>query len=219
MKSPDNITKISSTKRRNSTFPVKKRFSVFNSQFLKSPGFRFAKWIFSIILFLIIGAYTTAPTKSHKLSSGHLIAASDTIQNGKAYEPISFDLLGNYDYEQPFFIFSSKVNDNKNKIPDDIKSLNGKNVRIRGYFYPTDMTNGGTIKDFLLLRNQIYCCFGDAVRINEWISVTMSDGKPFKANFTSRPVILYGKLEVGEKYDNGSLMNLYRMKADKFVED
>jgi hypothetical protein len=214
MKSPGHITKISSTERKKSPLPANRKFPI-----LKSPAFRFAKWIFSIILFLIIAAYSTSPTKSHRISSSPLNAVSDTVVNGKTYEPISFDLLGNYDYKMPYFIFTTKVNDNKNKIPDTIKSLDGKNVKIRGYFYPTDLTNGGTIKDFLLLRNQIYCCFGDAVNMNEWISVTMSDGKPFKADFTSRPVTLYGKIEVGEKYDNGSLLNLYRMKADKLVED
>ena len=182
---------------------------------MKSPLVRFGKWIFSILLFLVIGAYTATPTKFHKLSSSPINA----IQNGISYTPISFDLLGNYDYYEPFFDFGKKVDGNKSKIPDNIKSLNGKNVCIRGYFYPTDLTTGGNVTDFLLLRNQIYCCFGDAVRINEWISAVMSNGKPFKASFTARPVTLYGTLEVSKKYDEASSVNLYRMKADKLVEN
>lgn len=196
-----------------------------NERWIKSPRFQISMWIFNILLCLLIGRYcylhkanlNSQLSKSFaKVSSAVVL---DTSQKNSKYVPISFDLLGGYPYEEPYYIGSKLMNNPKTKIPDDIIALSGKKVSIRGYFYPVNTGDGGTIKDFLLLRNQIYCCFGCAVNTNEWLSATMRDDKPFKADFTSRPVTLYGTLEVGAKYDSGSLLNLYRMKADKLIED
>lgn len=168
-------------------------------------------------------AYSTKSTTQYAKASNPTTPNTGTTasssQKGNDYQSITFDLLGDYDYTEPLITNGKAPANTPSQIPANVKSLNGKKVVIQGYFYPMDVENGGTIKDFLLLRNQIYCCFGDAVRINEWISVEMSDGKAIKADFTSRPVTLYGTLEVGEKFDNGCLLNLYRMKADKMVED
>ncbi len=189
----------------------------------------------SLFLCLLIGGYcythaadssqikpqnnaSTAPSTQYAKAS-NTTAPSTNPSKGNDYLPISFDILGDYDYTEPLYTNGQQISSIKNQIPDKVKSLNGKKVAIQGYFYPVDIENGGIIKDFMILRNQITCCFGCAVRINEWISVTMRDGKSLKADFTSRPVTLYGTLEVGEKFDNGCLMNLYRMKADKMVED
>lgn len=146
-------------------------------------------------------------------------AVSKPAQKENGYLPLSFDLLGDYEYRERLAINGKAVTNHADQIPQNVKDMNGKKVAIQGYFYPVQVENGGTIKDFLLLRNQIYCCFGCAVRINEWISVEMRDGKPLKADFTSRPVTIYGTLEVGPKYQDDILIDLYRMKADKLVED
>jgi hypothetical protein len=192
---------------------------------IKSSSFKTGMWIFNILLCVLIGRYCYV----HRASSNSQLSISfakvsnavvlSTPQKDNEYVPISFDLLGGYPYEEPYYIGGKLMNDPKTKIPDNVSALSGKKVSIRGFFYPINTGDGGTIKDFLLLRNQITCCFGCAVNTNEWLSVAMSNDKPFKADFTSRPVTLYGTIDVGAKYESGSLVNLYRMKADKLVED
>lgn len=184
--------------------------------------------IFNLALCLLIGGYGishAASTTSKKSAPVQYAKASNTTtptattQKAGDYQPVGFDLLGDYDFTDPVYTNGMELGTGKSQIPDKVKSLNGKKVAVRGYFYPMTVVGDGSVSDFLLLRNQIYCCFGCAVRTNEWIYVTPKTGKPMKASLTARPVTLYGTLEVGEKYDNGCLLNLYRLKLDKIVED
>ncbi len=185
-----------------------------------------------LFLFVVIAGYYHAyardsgSTNSQKNSSVQTIAFSTSSAisipgpKGNGYQPISFDVLGGYDYRERIAVNGVAMTNKVDQIPQNVKDLNGKKVIIQGYLYPMELESDGTIKDFLLLRNQIYCCFGDAVRINEWISVSMSNGKPLKENFTPSPITIYGTLEVGPKYDgDDTLLNLYRMKADKVIQD
>lgn len=189
---------------------------------------RFVTSIGAFCLCLLITGYGishAASTNSKKSAPVQYAKASNSVvlvsssQKEGDYLPVGFDILGDYDFTDPVYTNGMELGNGKSQIPDKVRALNGKKVAVRGYFYPMTVVGDGSVSDFLLLRNQIYCCFGCAVRTNEWIYVTPKNNKPIKANLTSRPVTLYGTLEVGEKYDNGCLLNLYRLKLDKIVED
>src|SRR5579862_6104499 len=155
-----------------------------NKKLVKSSRFQMSIWMLGMFLCLLIVGYNFShATVSKRSVAAQTSTVSNTTpsasssQKGNDYLPINFDLLGDYDYTDPVFINGMKPSNLKSQIPEKVKSLDGKKVIIRGYFYPMSVVGDGTVNDFLLLRNQIYCCFGCAVRTNEWISVTMRNGK------------------------------------------
>jgi hypothetical protein len=109
---------------------------------------------------------------------------------------VTFDLLSNYDYD-------------REQIPDLIKSLDRQKVAITGFMLPIDF-NGGKIKSFLLLPNQMACCFGMTPKENQFIQVDMIGNETAKY-MPDLPITVVGKLEVGKKL----LVNsVYRIEAD-----
>lgn len=55
-------------------------------------------------------------------------------------------------------------------MPDWLKGLDGKSVRIRGFMYPTYETEG--IERFVLARDNQICCFGAIRRFMIWYKST-----------------------------------------------
>jgi len=73
----------------------------------------------------------------------------------------------------------------------------------------------GRVTEFLLLRDQLMCCFGAVLKINEWVSVK-TIGTSVKA-IRDQPVTISGKLHVGEMRENGCLVGIYRMDGEKLA--
>ena len=97
-------------------------------------------------------------------------------------------------------------------IPENVRALDGKRVCISGYMLPIRMENG-LVKDFLLLRNQMMCCYGRQPEPNEWVVVKMSGkGVPSKMD---TPLSLYGTLHVGEMFENHVFEGLYQLDGEK----
>lgn len=97
-------------------------------------------------------------------------------------------------------------------IPPRVQALNGKRVRISGYMLPVKLENG-LVKECLLLRNQMMCCFGRRPELNEWVIVKMK-GKGVPSTMDT-PVSFYGTLHVGEMFENGVFEGLYQFDGEK----
>ena len=100
------------------------------------------------------------------------------------------------------------------KIPSAVQALDNHFVAIRGFLLPLKMNNGLTI-EFLLLRNQSMCCFGSVPKVNEWIAV-QPHGEGVKPSL-DQPITVIGRLQVGEIRENGYLVGIYRMGAEKVI--
>lgn len=112
---------------------------------------------------------------------------------------VTFELLSGYDYD-------------KEQIPGLVKSLNGQRVVITGYMLPIDFEDN-RVKSFLLLRNQMACCFGMTPRENEFIQVDMNPHGTTKY-MPDWPITVVGKLEVGKRL----LVNsIYRIQAENVL--
>lgn len=134
----------------------------------------------------------------------------------KDYQEITFNELSSYQWYTPKP--NEPVNQmllDQNKIPDEVKSLNGKKVSVAGFMLP--FSSGDEITQFAINGNQDMCYFGAPTNINDWVVVQMKPGK--KAPYTHRPITIYGILEVGEEFKDGELVSLYRMEADAVVTD
>ena len=63
----------------------------------------------------------------------------------------------------------------RSMLTDKVRSLLGKPIRIRGYMYPTLRKRGLT--QFVLVRDNMECCFGPGAALYDCILVTMAPGE------------------------------------------
>jgi hypothetical protein len=92
-----------------------------------------------------------------------------------------------------------------------IEELVGKPIRIRGYIFPTFQQSG--ITQFVLVRDNLECCFGPGAALFDCIVVTMNPGKT--ADYTVRPVTVDGVFSVQELKDpDGNHIAIYAMAGE-----
>lgn len=93
-------------------------------------------------------------------------------------------------------------------LTEKIEKMAGKPVRIRGYILPSFQQKG--IKQFVLVRDNMECCFGPGAALYDCILVEMAEGK--SASFTVRPVSVEGEFQIREfKGPDGKHLAIYHM--------
>ena len=98
----------------------------------------------------------------------------------------------------------------KSSLTAKVKELDGKWIKIRGYILPSFQDTG--IKQFVLMRDNMECCFGKGAALHDCILVEMLDDAT--TNFTVRPVTVIGKFTIKEVVDaEGKQLAIYRLDA------
>jgi len=133
---------------------------------------------------------------------------------------VTFNALGSYTYEVPdpdaILASPDPTKPLKDQIPKPLKKLDAQEVVIVGFMVPVEVDNTGNVKSFALTQNQMFCCFGVPPGMNEWVMVSMGD-RPAKY-YSDLPIAAFGKLEVGEEIEDGYVMSVYRMNAEKVMD-
>ena len=129
-------------------------------------------------------------------------------------EVVTFATLGGFKYVNAAWDDESESPAERppaDQIPASVRQLDGRTVVIRGFMVPTIFENTGVL-NFILVKDQMLCCFGVMPKMNEWIDVRMAEGH--RADFHSdRPVTVMGRLEVGEEYEEHVVLSVYRLEA------
>ncbi|MCG3205807.1 MAG: hypothetical protein KCHDKBKB_02530 [Elusimicrobia bacterium] len=99
------------------------------------------------------------------------------------------------------------------EIPDKVKALDKKMISIQGFMIPLEGDEEGRIKTFVLVKDQMSCCFGGNPRLNAWIFVKMKD-KKFADYVDFVPITVSGQFEVGMSKLEGQVSCLYRMEGE-----
>ncbi len=82
----------------------------------------------------------------------------------------------------------------KDLLPDAVASLDGTRIRIRGYILPSFQQEG--ITQFVLVRDNMECCFGPGAALYDCIVVRMLPGR--STQFSVRPVAVSGTFHIEE---------------------
>lgn len=93
-----------------------------------------------------------------------------------------------------------------------INSLLGKKIRIRGYMYPTLRKKG--LKQFVLVRDNMECCFGPGAALYDCVLVTMAPDQT--AEYSIRPIAVEGTIRLEELPGGpgGRPLAIYQMIGD-----
>ena len=151
------------------------------------------------------------------LGSALALRAADAPKAGEI-EKVGFDRLASYNFTPPEAdpaTPNAPPPSGAAQIPDRIKALDQHKVAVTGFMLPTKM-EGGLVKEFLLVKDPMMCCYGVMPKINEWIVVKMigTGVKPLM----DLPITFEGKLRVGEMYENGYLTGVYLLEGEKLAE-
>ncbi len=87
----------------------------------------------------------------------------------------------------------------RSMLPKEIEELNKKTIRIRGFILPQSVLKMTGFEEFVLVRDNMECCFGPGAALYDCIMIRMEKGK--SADFTTRPVAVKGKFEIKEFKD------------------
>ena len=99
----------------------------------------------------------------------------------------------------------------RSMLTPKIEALSGERIRIRGYMFPTSLPRG--IKEFVLVRDNMECCFGPGAALFDCILVRMTPGKT--AEFSIRPIAVEGTFRVEEfAGSDGRPLAIYQMTGD-----
>ncbi|HEX5446313.1 MAG TPA: DUF3299 domain-containing protein [Pirellulales bacterium] len=99
----------------------------------------------------------------------------------------------------------------RSMITDKINALDGRSVRIRGYILPSFQQTGLT--QFVLVRDNLSCCFGPGAALYDCIVVDMQPGK--STDFSISPVTVEGTFSVRELLDpDGKALAIYHLDGE-----
>jgi hypothetical protein len=96
-------------------------------------------------------------------------------------------------------------------LTPEIEKLVGKKIRIRGWILPGGQATGLT--DFVLVRDNMECCFGPMAALYDCMIVKMEEGKT--TDFTTRAITIDGIFDIREeKFPDGTWMAIYHLTAE-----
>lgn len=144
---------------------------------------------------------TTAPTA----------AGGDTAprpEPGRTLDQTFDDLVFDIQPDGPY---------DRSMLTDQVRAMVGRRVRIRGYMLPTAQKRG--LREFVLVRDNMECCFGPGAALYDCILVQMAPGKT--AEFEVLPVVVEGEFRVEEFYLSGAgrpgerPLAVFRMRGER----
>jgi hypothetical protein len=92
-----------------------------------------------------------------------------------------------------------------------IEELSGQKIRIRGYMLPSFQQKG--ITQFVLVRDNMQCCFGPGAALCDCIMV---DLKGTSTVYTVKPVAVEGVFKIEEFLDpDGNVLAIYHLDGTK----
>jgi hypothetical protein len=139
------------------------------------------------------------------------IAAPD-LDGG--YLKLGFDRLSGYKFVTPDYDPLANPKGapptGEEQIPPIVKGWNGKKAVVTGFMLPTKLDNGKAV-EFLLMANQMACCYGTVPNMNDWIIVKSPQGVPITQDV---PISFRGKFTVSATFESGYMTGIYELDAE-----
>jgi hypothetical protein len=98
-------------------------------------------------------------------------------------------------------------------IPDDVQRLSGSRIRLSGYMMP--LTEAARVTQFDLVPNLYSCCFNQPPGVEHVVRVTCDRGAAIA--YSPGVVVVEGTLTVGERREDGVVVSLFEVQANKVV--
>ena len=100
-------------------------------------------------------------------------------------------------------------------FPEWLAALDGKQIRIRGWMYPTFVSEGLT--SFTLARDNGICCFQRMPKIYDVIFVKLEEGQSSRY-IDQRPFDVEGTFRIDNESDGSELPRLYKIENARVLD-
>ena len=124
--------------------------------------------------------------------------------------PISPSQLADCSFDDIKFEMPENALFDESMLTPEIEDLFGKRIRIRGYIFPTLKKRG--LKQFVLVRDNLECCFGPGAALFDCIAVEMEVGRT--AEYSIRPVTVDGIFSLQVREFNGTVFAIYHLEGE-----
>jgi hypothetical protein len=99
----------------------------------------------------------------------------------------------------------------RSMLTPKIEAMAGERIRIGGYMFPTSTKNG--ITQFVLVRDNMECCFGPGAALFDCVLVRMAPGKT--TSYSYRPIAVQGTFGIQElPGPDGRPLAIYHMTGE-----
>jgi hypothetical protein len=135
-------------------------------------------------------------------------------QEEGGYLKLGFDLLSSFKFVAPEYdpLANPKAAPptGEEQIPAVVKGWSGKRAIVTGFMLPTKLDNGKAV-EFLLMANQMACCYGTVPNMNDWVIVKVSKGVPITQDV---PISFRGMFKVSPMFESGYMTGIYELDAE-----
>lgn len=133
-------------------------------------------------------------------------------QAADASSPVDPNRTTNYTFDDLKFDIEKDAPFERSMLPKKIEGYAGQRVSVRGFILPTSFQTGLT--SFVLVRDNMECCFGPGAALYDCIVVEMAEGK--STDYSIRPVTVEGRFAIEEFIGPGRRhLAIYKIVADK----
>ena len=157
-----------------------------------------------------------AKPNDQNITGEKIVTNLPPLEEGSEYQLLAFRDMMNFEYlvdwekDGKEFNFSSY----SQRVPKRLRAKSGKKVAIEGFMIPTVVDENNEVKEFLLLPDQMSCCFGQTPEANGWVVVSANDGVEVMMD---RIIRVTGQLTVEERWDTEFFVGLYHMTCEEIT--
>jgi hypothetical protein len=130
------------------------------------------------------------------------------------YLKLGFDRLSSYKFIAPEYdpLANPKATPptGEEQIPPAVKGWSGRKAVVTGFMLPTKL-DGGKAVEFLLMANQMACCYGTVPNMNDWVIVKIPKGVPIIQDV---PISFRGMFKVSATFESGYMTGIYELQAE-----
>lgn len=138
------------------------------------------------------------------------------LDEDSEFERLAFRDMSNFPYDINWdrdgkdFDFASYAK----RVPKRVREKTGVSVAVEGFMLPTVVDENNKVTEFLLLPDQMSCCFGKSPEANGWVVVSASNGVEVLMDQIIRAT---GTLTVEERWDEEFFVGLYHLDCQEIT--
>jgi hypothetical protein len=150
----------------------------------------------------------TSLADQNPLSAPSQADSEKTIKNAVSLGTGGHSKTQEISFDDLTFKMEKEASFQRSMLTDKIVAYAGKPVRIRGFMLPSFKQDGLT--EFVLVRDNMECCFGPGAALYDCVMVRMRSGK--SASFSVRPITLEGVFSIAAWRDfDGVVRAIYHL--------
>ena len=138
------------------------------------------------------------------------------LDENSEFERLAFRDMSNFPYDINWdrdgkeFDFTSYAK----RVPKRLRYKTGASVAVEGFMLPTVVDENNKVTEFLLLPDQMSCCFGKSPEANGWVVVSATNGVEVLMDQIIRAT---GTLIVEERWDEEFFVGLYHLDCKEIT--